>query len=64
MLETLITDLLDLASIENNQFKLEKEYSDLVVMFQEALQITLFEANKKNINIKLILDKKVHLPMI
>jgi len=37
MLETLISDLLDLASIENNQFKLDNEFSDLTDLIDDSL---------------------------
>jgi signal transduction histidine kinase len=31
MLETLVSDLLDLAKIDNNEFKLNKEYYNLIL---------------------------------
>ena len=64
MLEHLITDLLDLASIEKGSFKLENDYSDLFKLINDALQINLLQANEKNIDIKVILEKKRDLPYL
>ena len=37
MLETLVSDLLDLAKIDNNQFKLNLEYYNLVETIKKSL---------------------------
>jgi signal transduction histidine kinase len=39
MLETLISDLLDLAKIDNNEFKLNLKYYNLVKTIQQSLEM-------------------------
>ena len=58
MLENLINDLIDLAKIENNKFSLNSEYYNLANTIHETLEILLFQANQKQIELKVIVDKQ------
>ena len=58
MLEILITDLLDLAKIENNKFTLNNNYFNLIDTIDTTLKIMLFQANKKQIGLTVSINKK------
>jgi signal transduction histidine kinase len=64
MLETLICDLLDLAKIENNKFDLNLKYYDLTKSIYNTLKLMMFQANQKNIEFQVLVDKKSDLPML
>ena len=57
MLENLINDLIDLAKIENNKFSLNQEYYNLANTIHQTLEILLFQANQKQIELKVVVDK-------
>ena len=57
MLENLINDLIDLAKIENNKFSLNSSYFNLTTTINEALEILLFQANQKEIEFQVVIDK-------
>ena len=64
MLENLINDLIDLAKIENNKFSLNQEYYDLSLTIHQTLEILLFQANEKQIELNVIIDKKSNLSLL
>ena len=64
LVENLINDLLDLAKIENNKFKLYEEYFNLPQTITETFQIMLFWANSKNIELSAQIDSKDNLNII
>ena len=55
-METLISDLLDLSKIENNEFRLHEEYFNLQTAVNEALQMMCFQANNLEIELKAEID--------
>ena len=57
MLENLINDLIDQAKIENNKFSLNQEYFDLTQTIHQTLEILLFQANEREIELEVIIDK-------
>ena len=64
MLEILITDLLDLAKIENNKFTLNNNYFNLIDTIETTLKIMLFQANKKQIGFTVSINKKENLNLV
>jgi signal transduction histidine kinase len=61
MVENLINDLLDLAKIENNKFKLNEEFYDLPTTLVETFSILQFWCNQKQIDLSADIDKPEHL---
>ena len=64
MLEILITDLLDLAKIENNKFVLNNKYFDLIDTIDTTLKIMIYEANKKQIGYTVSINDKENLKYV
>jgi signal transduction histidine kinase len=64
LMENLISDLLDLAKLENNQFSLSNDYFNLSNTIYEAFQMLQFVATEKEIELKAEIDKKIHLNLI
>lgn len=64
MMENLINDLLDLAKLENNQFTLTNEYFNLQHTIFKALQMLQFMASQNEIELKAVIDKRIHLNLI
>ena len=64
MLEILITDLLDLAKIENNKFTLNNKYFDLKDTIDTTLKIMIYEANKKQIGYTVSINDKENLKYV
>ena len=64
MLGNLINDLLDLAKLENNSFKLDKDYFSLAETVYEAFSILMFSANEANIKLSASIDNSLHLCLI
>jgi signal transduction histidine kinase len=56
-MENLINDLLDLAKMQNNSFKLSKDYFSLSNVVYEAFQMLMFSANEKGIELKAEIDQ-------
>ena len=61
MLNNLINDLIDLAKMENSKFNFNNEYFDLIETIHDTLEIMLFQANQKQIEFEVIIDKKQNL---
>lgn len=64
MMENLINDLLDLAKLENNTFKLTYDYFSLSNTIYEAFQMLSFSIIEKDVEIKAVIDKDVNLNLI
>ena len=64
ILENLINDLIDLAKIENNKFSLNEDYFDLTHAIYQTLEILLYQANEKNIELEVVVDKKSNLGLL
>ena len=64
MMENLINDLLDLAKMQNNSFKLTNDYFSFSNVIYEAFQMLLFSASEKGIQLKAEIDKKSNLKLI
>ena len=64
MTGNLINDLLDLAKLENNQFRLTSEYFDLTHIINESFQMMIHMANENNIKLEAAIDKKSNLALI
>ena len=64
MMENLINDLLDLAKLENNQFTVTNEYFNLQHTIFKALQMLQFMATQNGIELKAVIDQRIHLNLI
>jgi signal transduction histidine kinase len=64
MMENLINDLLDLAKLEHNQFKISNDYFDLASTIYEAFQIIAHQATENKIKLKATIDKSSNLNLI
>ena len=56
MMINLINDLLDLGKLEDNAFKLNYEEFNLIEVIEEAFQIVMFQAQSKDIKLRLVLE--------
>ena len=57
MMANLINDILDLAKIDSCSFKFTNQYFNLVETVQQCFTIVQFQANQRNVNLKVVLDK-------
>ena len=64
MMENLISDLLDLAKFERNQFEFSKEFFNLTQTIYEAFEIIQESAQVKGITLLARIDKKSNLDLI
>ena len=64
MMENLINDLLDLAKMENNSFKLSHDYFNLGDSIFEAFQMLLYSANQVGVSLRAEIDKTMNLDLI
>ena len=64
MVENLINDLMDLAKIENNKFKLYESYYSLPNTISETLEMMSFMAQQKSIKLKGCVESRQHLKLI
>ena len=64
MLENLINDLIDMAKIDNNKFSLNQEYYDLTETMHQTLEIMKFQANQKQIELEVNIDKHSNLNLL
>lgn len=64
MMENLINDLLDLAKMDNNSFKLTDDYFSLSNTIYEAFQMLNFSVIEKDVEIKAVIDKEINLNLI
>ena len=53
MLETLVNDLMDLAKLESQSFKLHKTYFNPLQSIHNVFQVMLSSANQRGINLVL-----------
>ena len=58
------TTIMDLAKLENNQFRLTSEYFDLTHIINESFQMMIHMANENNIKLEAAIDKKSNLALI
>ena len=56
MMENLINDLLNLAQMQNNTFKLNNSYFSLSNVIYEAFQMLLTSANENGVELKSEID--------
>ena len=61
MMENLINDLLDLAKLENNSFKFSESYFNLTQTIYESLQIILYSAHSRGLNLLVEIDNERNL---
>jgi len=64
MVENLINDLMDLAKMENNKFKMEIDNFNLIETVNETLEIMLHTACSKKIEFNVQIDKESNLQLI
>ena len=64
MVENLINDLMDLAKMENNKYKMEIDNFNLVETVNETLDIMLHTAISKKIEFEVKIDKESNLQLI
>lgn len=57
MMENLISDLLDLAKIENNSFNISSEYFDLGVLIHEAINMMAHKAHVSEVALSAEIDE-------
>jgi signal transduction histidine kinase len=62
--ENLINDLMDLAKMENNKFKLFENNFDLTQAVSHTLQILLYQASSKEIEFEVKIDHEFNLPLL
>ena len=64
MMENLINDLLDMAKLENNQFKISQEYFNLTSLIENSFQIMLQSANQQGIRMNAVIEDEKHLDLV
>jgi signal transduction histidine kinase len=64
MQENLINDLMDLAKLENNKFKIEKDFFSLPQMVKNSFQILMGSAAQNNIELVAEIDKESNLAFV
>ena len=58
MLKNLINDLLDQAKIENNAFKFNNDFFDLLSIVNHSIEIIEPQARAKNLKVRVKYEKK------
>lgn len=64
MVDHLINDLMDLAKMDNEQFKIFKNYFNLVGTLHGSLEILKDNSNLKDIKLKVSIDRKQNLALL
>ena len=50
--------------IESNKFRLDQDYYDLTKIIYQTLEVLLYQANKKKLSIKVVIDKEINLSIL
>ena len=50
--------------IESNKFRLDQDYYDLTKIIYQTLEVLLYQANKKKLSIKAVIDKEINLSIL
>ena len=56
MLNNLVNDLLDLAKFDQNKFKFDLEFFDLIQLIDDSISSISYFANEKQIHVEKVLD--------
>ena len=63
-MENLVSDLMDLAKLENDSFNLSQEYFNLGSTVYEAFQILITQANSNKIQLRAQIDEQFNLNLL
>lgn len=64
MTENLINDMMDLAKLENNKFKIDRAYFSLIRVIENSFAIVHKTAMKAGIDMKAVIDQQSNLDLI
>jgi len=64
MMGNLINELMDLAKLENNSFKFDEHYFNLIHTIYESTQMILYSAQSRGINLRVEIDDLANLGFV